>query len=134
MINEKELRTGNLYITLRNQIITVSGIDTVNKFVIIASTSNTEITSKNESSIIFEDLNSIEITEKNIAQLGFSTSDATMSINLVSDNKFRFVWNEKLSQVFLVDEKDGAIGLQIKYIHQLQNIFYDLSGKELTLV
>ena len=132
MINEKELRTGNLYATIRNQEIIVMGVDTLNKFVAISSSNNTDITAKNESSVIFEDLNPIEITPKSIGQLGF-TADETMSINIFSDNNVRFIWNEKLSQVVLVDGKNGVIGQEIKYLHQLQNIYYFLTGKELPL-
>ncbi len=132
MINEKELRTGNLYATIRNQEIIVTGVDTLNKFVTIGSSNNTDITTKNESSVIFEDLNPVEITPKTIGQLGL-TADETMSISIFSDNNVRLMWNGKLNQVVLVDGKDGIIGQEIKYLHQLQNIYYFLTGKELTL-
>ncbi len=132
MINEKELRTGNLYATIRNQEIIVIGVDTLNKFVTIISSNNTDITTKNESSVIFEDLNPIVITPKSIGQLGL-TANETMSINIISDNDVRFTWSEKLGQVVLMDGKDGVIGQEIKYLHQLQNIYYFLTGKELPL-
>lgn len=129
MINEKELRTGNLYTNNKNQEIIVAGIDTLNKFVTINSSGNTDITSKNESSIIFEDLNPIEITPKSITQLGL-VADESLNISIVSDNNTRFIWDGKLNQVVLVDGKDGIIGQEIKYIHQLQNIYFLLTGKE----
>ncbi len=132
MINEKELRIGNLYTTIKNQEIIIAGIDTLNKFITINSSGNTDITSRNESSIIFEDLNPIEITPKSITQLGL-VADESMNISIVSDNNTRFIWNEKLNQVVLVDGKNGTIGQEIKYIHQLQNIYYLLTGKELLL-
>jgi hypothetical protein len=132
MINEKELRTGNLYSTIRNQEVLIVGIDTINKFVTIASSNNTEINTKNESSIIFEDLNPIEITPKSIVQLGLST-DESSSLSIVSDNDVKFSWNEELNQVVLLDGTNGIIGQDIKYFHQLQNIYYFLTGKELAI-
>src|ERR1700712_376753 len=108
MINEKELRIGNLYTTIRHQEIIIIGIDTLNKFVTINSSNNTEITAKNESSVIFEDLNPIEITTKTIADLGFSP-DQSMSLGIVSDNDAKFMWNEKLNQVVLTDGNNGLI-------------------------
>ncbi len=93
---------------------------------------NTDITTKNESSIIFEDLNPVEVTPKLITQLGLFAGE-TKSIYIISDNDVRFIWNDKLNQVVLIDEKDGIIGQEIKYIHQLQNIYYFLTGKELLL-
>lgn len=132
MINEKELRTGNLYTTIKNQEIIVAGIDTLNKFITIYSSGNTDINSKNESSIIFEDINPIEITPKSITQLGL-IADESLNIIIVSENNMRFIWDEKLNQVVLVDDKNRTIGQEIKYIHQLQNIYYLLTGKELPL-
>lgn len=133
MINEKELRTGNLYATIRSHEIVVVGIDTINKFVsIVLSNSDLDTSTKNESSIIFEDLRPIEITEAKIHKLGFSR-DQLMSISIISDNDAKFSWNEKLKQVVLLDGKNGIIGQEIKYVHQFQNIYYSLTGKELPL-
>ena len=131
MITEKELRVGNIYATIRNQEIVVVGIDTINKFVsIVPSNNDVDINSKNESTIIFEDLRPIEIVAK-ISQLGLK--DQSTSINIVSENNVRLTWNEKLNQVVLLDGNDGVIGHEIKYFHQFQNIYYFLTGKELPL-
>ncbi|MEO5998044.1 MAG: hypothetical protein ABIN89_14965 [Chitinophagaceae bacterium] len=133
MINEKELRTGNLYTTTRNQQIVVVGIDTIHKFVTIgASNNDPDIVTKSDNSIIFEDLHPIEITVTKIFQLGL-TKNEPMSIPIISDNTAKFSWDEKLSQVVLLDGYDGIIGQEIKYIHQFQNIYYFLTGKELPL-
>ncbi len=132
MITEKELRIGNLYLTIRNQEIVVVGIDTVNKFVSIVSSNNDlDVTTKNESSIIFEDLHPIEIVLAKISQLGLK--DQSTSINIISENNVRFSWDDKLNQVVLLDGNNGIIGQEIKYLHQFQNIYYFLTGKELPL-
>jgi hypothetical protein len=134
MLNEKELRPGNLYATLRNKEIVVVGIDTVNKFVTtIPSSNDTDIVNKNENSIIFEDLFPIEITLPKITELGF-LEDQSLSININSDNDVRFIWDDNLKQVILVDGNSGIIGQEIKYVHQFQNIYYFLTGKELPLL
>ena len=134
MINEKELRPGNLYATIRNQQVAVVGVDTINKFVIIGpSTNDLDVVKKADNSIIFEDLYPIEITLSKISQLGF-TEEQTMSLPVIADNTAKFIWDEKLHQVVLKDCNDGIIGQDIKYIHQLQNIYYFLTGKELPII
>lgn len=133
MINEKELRTGNLYATIRNHEIAVKGFDTVNKFVVIEPMdADLEITKRNENLIIFEDLNPIELTETRISQLGFLGKE-TAPLVAISDNGARFIWDEKLSMVILTDGNNGTIGQTIKYLHQFQNIYFALTGKELPL-
>lgn len=133
MINEKELRTGNLYATIRNHEIIVKGVDTVNKYVVIDPLDvDMEITKKNENSIIFEDLNPIELTEARVLQLGLLGKEA-IPLNVISDKGAKFVWDERLNHVVLTDGNNGVIGQKIKYLHQFQNIYFFLTGKELPL-
>lgn len=133
MINEKELRTGNLYSTIRNQEIIVRGIDTLNKFVVVDPIdSNPEASGKLTNSIIFEDLNPIEINSLKSERLGF-TSDKLMTLAIESDNGAKFMWDEKASTVIFKDGQDGTVGQTIRYIHQFQNLYFFLTGKELVL-
>ncbi len=133
MITEKELRTGNLYTTIRNQEVVVIGIDTLNKVVsVIPSPNDQDKTTRNETSIIFEDLNPVEITHTRITQLGF-LKDGSMNLEVLSENNARFIWDDKIKQVVLVDCNDGSMGQQLIYIHQLQNIYYFLTGMELPI-
>lgn len=133
MITEKELRTGNLYTTIRNQEVVVIGIDTLNKVVsVIPSPNDQDKTTRNETSIILEDLNPIEITHTRITQLGF-LKDGSMNLEVLSENNARFIWDDKIKQVVLVDCNDGSMGQQLIYIHQLQNIYYFLTGMELPI-
>ena len=123
MINEKELRTGNLYATIRNQEIVVKGIDTVNKFVIIDPVDvELEITSRNEGSIIFEDLHPIELTEPKLLEFGFVKQDS-IALEVISDKGAKFLWDETNNQIVLQDCENGIIGQAIKYLHQFQNIY-----------
>lgn len=133
MITEKELRTGNLYSTIRNQEVIVIGIDTLNKVVsVMPSPNDQDKTTQNETSIIFEDLNPIEITHTRVTQLGF-LKDGSMRLDVISENNVRFIWDDKLKQVVLVDCNDGSLGQQLIYIHQFQNIYYFLTGMELPI-
>ncbi|MEJ7769852.1 MAG: hypothetical protein WKF89_18680 [Chitinophagaceae bacterium] len=132
MINEKELRPGNLYATIRNHEIVVKGIDTVNKFVLIEPANvDFDISSRSENSIIFEDLNPIELTENRISELGLL--EESMPLGILSDNGAKFIWDEKINHVVLTDGAKGTIGLAIKHLHQFQNIYFILTGKELPL-
>ncbi len=134
MINEKEIRTGNLYSTIRNLEVIVKGYDTINKFVIVGPIdANMDITARNVNSIIFEDLNPIELTEARLLQLGFSKDEKT-SFSIVSDKGAKFEWDEKNSQIVLMDCSQGIIGQSIKYVHQFQNIYYYLTGKDLAII
>lgn len=134
MINEKEIRMGNLYATARNVEVIVKGFDTINKYVIVgAIDANMDITAKNANSIIFEDLNPIELTEARLLQLGF-TKDEKTSFTIIADKGAKFEWDEKNSQIVLMDCAEGIIGQSIKYVHQFQNIYYYLTGKDLALI
>jgi Fe2+ transport system protein FeoA len=134
MINEKELRTGNLYSTIRSHIILVKGFDTVNKYVLIdPKDMDLEITTKRQDTIIFEDLNPIELTEQRVLQMGF-TKEESISVKVVSDKGAQFEWDEKNSEIVLRDCESGIIGQSMKYVHQFQNLFYYLTGKEAPLL
>ena len=133
MINEKELRVGNCYATARSLELKVKGVDTVNKFVVVEGTNvDLEITSKSQNTIIFEDLNPIELTEPKLASLGF-LSDKSLSLSITSDNDTRFVWDDQHGEILIKDAEKGSIGQSIKHLHQLQNIYYFLTGKELAI-
>ncbi len=134
MINEKELRTGNWYTTARNIEVAVKGYDTVNKVVTVDPLDiEMDITSSTTSSVIFEDLFAIELTEEKLLQLGFIKQDS-IAIHVVSDKGAIFEWDENSSQIVLQDCNKGSIGQPIKHLHQLQNMYYFLTGKELPIV
>lgn len=134
MINEKELRTGNVYSTTRNHEVVVKGFDTINKYIVVDPVdANLEITSKNVNSIIFEDLNPIELTEQRVLQLGF-TKNASTTFNIISDKGAKFEWDDSNNQIVLIDCQKGIIGQSIKYMHQFQNMYYYLTGKDLPIL
>lgn len=59
------------------------------------------------------------------------TKYATLSIEPRSYNAQLISYD--MSVVNLNDCDDGIIGIDIKYVHQLQNLYYALTGNELTL-
>lgn len=133
MINEKEIRPGNLFSTTRNQEIIVKGIDTINKFVTVDHVeAPTSELAKANASIIFEDLNPIEIASQKADRLGFS-SERLMCISVISDNEAKFQWDEQNNQVIFKDGQGGLVGQTIRYVHQFQNLYYFLTGKDLIL-
>lgn len=59
-----------------------------------------------------------------------------MYVNLEAIQPYRdygsgFEWD--YNQLYLCDCDSGKIGEQIKYVHQLQNIYFALTNKELTI-
>jgi hypothetical protein len=133
MINEKELRIGNQYSTIRNYEIVVKGFDTLNKFIIIDPIYlDPEISTGSEDSVIFEDLNPIELSEQKLLQMGFM-KEKVIFINVSSDKGAKLRWDESKSHLVLEDCEEGVIGQPLRYVHQLQNIYYLLTGKELPL-
>ena len=133
MINDTEIRTGNLYTTIRNQEIIVRGIDTINKFVTV---DHIELPGseppKGSNTIIFEDLNPIEIRSLKSDRLGF-TPDKLMCLPVTSDKDAKFQWNEETNQIVFKDGQGGAVGQTIQYVHQFQNLYYFLTGRDLVI-
>ncbi len=81
-------------------------------------------------------LNPIPLTEKWLFKFGFKTSDGPESVfySIEFDEvaKYKFeIGRTKGSDVFYF--KTTCFIVQIKYVHQLQNLYYTLTGKELTL-
>src|SRR5688572_19450696 len=79
MINEKELRVGNVYLSKRNKDVLVRGIDTINKIVVIQEP---DLEAGKEQPYIFEDLTPIPLTKDAIEKLGFKAESSSDSIYL----------------------------------------------------
>lgn len=131
MVNEKEVRVGNIYLSKRNKDVLVKGVDTVNKLVVIEEP---DLEAGKEQPYIFEDLNPVPVTLEILPKLGFKKGE-----NGESDIFHRKVDCEKdcacivfdEEGCFLKDANHNKIGKQIEYVHQLQNLYYFLTGTEL---
>lgn len=80
----------------------------------------------------YEEINAIELTEEWLFKLGFEDKYLTIDKKISSD-----------FTMTLISDKDGGFhftphatlmwGVDLKYVHQLQNLYFSLCGLELTL-
>jgi hypothetical protein len=130
MINEKELRVGNAYLSKRNKDVLVRGIDTINKLVVIEEP---DLNAGKEQPYIFEDLAPIPLTKDTIASFGFITGESGEGVFLKKidcEKDCAFIEFQE-DGCFLKDKEHNKIGKQISYVHQLQNTYFLLTGTEL---
>ena len=76
MINEKEVRVGNIYLSKRNKDVLVRGVDTINKLVVIEEP---DLEAGKEQPYIFEDLNPVPVTKELLPKLGFKKEEDSES-------------------------------------------------------
>jgi len=122
-VNNKELRLHNL---VRNK--------NTNTVEFITAIQNTEVLETNEIGYTIEEFEPIEINEDWIIKAGFKKVEYKdkywyklqipneFDLHLTSDNYINNEW-----RVNVVDWN-----INCKYLHQLQNLYYTLSGQELT--
>lgn len=115
MINPKELRIGN--------------------YVIDKGDGNLYQIPSGSSINLSSEMEAIELTEEWIVKLGIEKDDVGYKIendNFIFKLLFYDCWN------IMYNEKEGYGGSEcliraFPYVHELQNIFYTLSGQELTI-
>ena len=130
MINEKELRVGNVYLSKRNKDVLVRGIDTINKLVIIE---DPDIDAGKEQPYIFEDLAPIPLTKDALINVGFfvePSSDSVYVKKIDCEKDCAFI-EYREDGCFLKDKDHNKIGRELAFLHQLQNAYYMLTGNEL---
>jgi hypothetical protein len=105
----KELRVGNLLYNGFNELI-----------------EDKNISHYNTSGFLLETLKPIELTEKWLDKLGF-----------VNDTVLEFYRNDKTDSTIIIDYDFicllGYSHVKIKYVHQLQNLYFALTGQELEI-
>lgn len=121
MINIKELRLGNAVYNGFNQVVTIDGI----------------ISYKNTSGYNTETLRPIKLLEKRLYELGlqkYEGSDITTYFKHFGNND-----GEHFEYCFMIfEDAEGNYYTQImgkkiilESVHQLQNLFFDVTGEEL---
>lgn len=129
MINPKELRIGNYLIHTKTD--NIWSVDSVGSDGIVYI--------NYKGSRIYIELNYLDpipITPELLDRLG---SEAQFEIGHEEDGPYRWTLNSGMYQDFCFRFDDGVIcelhdmELPIKYIHQLQNLVFALTGKELKL-
>lgn len=114
-----ELRIGNIvkYTSLFNKNSiknkTISGVDI------------------SDCQIYSEDYQAVPLTEEWLVKFGFSwkyMDDPTGKHWLLGGARFLFEYDESPNRFY-----NGPLGIEIKYVHQLQNLYFALTGKELEI-
>ena len=77
---------------------------------------------------LFDDINPIPITEEWLLRVGFKNDDDGYNLGL--DNVLVIEFIEDYAQLATI-EGGFSTGIDIHYIHQLQNLYYALTGEEL---
>lgn len=125
VIFEKEIDRGNGIIedVEFNEIVEVTGIDNLG---LIWDEEDREWNEK--------DVSPIPITEEWLIKLGFEKPVISWICNFsFCSNKFLLTeWdNDKGSWIISLNKNNGVLIDKAKYIHQLQNLYFALTGKEL---
>lgn len=119
MIEPKELRIGN-YVYMGNNTVFPDKIQDI---------SSTIISSELFSAFSPETLYPIPLTQDWIEKLGADN----LGYYFIEKGS---TWNSPVGEdgfFFGMDEEGGIEICRVKFVHQLQNLVYDITGKELTL-
>lgn len=132
-MNAKELRIGNLikWQDESHEIVSVTAIDIENNECYVA-------TSNNEQAQI-EEFEPIQLTDELIYKLGFQDMGNCFNYNIDPALSFRVLSSKGDYYPSIIEEPEFA-GLEpnivtlksIQYLHQLQNLFFALTGGEIT--
>lgn len=122
MINDKELRIGNTILCKGNEIeidsIDLSGVNSYHDEGIGGTNYEDDDNGR------FEDCEPIPLTEGWLIKLGF---DKFPHSTLWDTDKF---WAGRFENGVL---KISYLEIGVKYVHQLQNLYFALTGEELTI-
>ena len=75
-----------------------------------------------------EDAKGIQLTEKYIVKAGFG--EVGIYQNVYHKDNFRVTIGKGLC-LFQIYEEDSVMGIEIKSVHQFQNLYFAITGKEL---
>ena len=78
----------------------------------------------------------IPLTEEWLIKLGFQTGGAKQWLFITLDKKDEcYLYFNPLGKGIAIDQegKECSFEIELNYVHQLQNLFYSLTGRELTV-
>lgn len=88
----------------------------------------------------FNEVNGIELTPEWLVKLGFDKSDYRGEYDefcLYEKESFNIAFNENNSGCISISagdySEDGSLLKHIKYVHQIQNLYFALTNKELKI-
>jgi hypothetical protein len=137
MINPQELRIGN---TVKYKTPFMQDYDLVLVESIISDglVDGINYSFSNENYILSFELQPVPVTEEWLLKFGFEKENISWFKNMIIYKRDSFILHY-LDHEFnpvIEDNSEGyflAIGNDIKYVHQLQNLYFDLTGEELTI-
>ena len=143
MIQLQEIRIGNLvFDKKRNRIVTVWGIESNHDKIVVNFANGSGVYS-----IDLKHIEPIPITEEWLLKFGFEKYDWFDGCFIKCNNKHLMIQFYEPKQEILIyftkisKDKDGhkmngrdyLFKVKKYYVHQLQNLFFSLTGEELTL-
>jgi len=126
-MDTSQLRLGNLIIPAGESNAPICRVIEIAEKYVIAKTSHVDNIYIGKDSIL-----PIQLTDELLVELGFEyskitdkffTKDIRFGIS-TADNKFRFIQGNFVCQLVLKE---------LKYIHELQNLYFTLTGNELEI-
>lgn len=122
MIDAKELRIGN-YIQLRDKHVMVGGIPNMYKLLIPGEQYAVEV----------EEFDPIPLTEELLLKCGITEAYSDSKGYIYSINEVKFLRCFFDIPSFFIETKgdDDLFNRPIESLHQLQNLYFDLTGKDL---
>lgn len=116
-----ELRIGNLI------------YDTVGIVIEIDALSYEILSAKNSGTCRYETTRGIALTEEWILKLGFYQNSGVAEREYLIKGGYYMAVNHYENGFLFIDTNAWKYGRMIKYVHQLQNLYYALTGEELTI-
>jgi hypothetical protein len=117
-----DLRIGNLIYLKGDKVIEVTSVDTMMVFY-----------GERQEANIPQDAQPIPLTEEWLLKFGFQIKELAnyVSIDFTTYEKGKLIIND----ANWIDYDDSRIdlGYNLKYVHQLQNLYHSLTGEELTI-
>ena len=129
-MNSKELRIGNLVYDRSGKLLRIDWWENINKVCMDMNICGTQVHPLTEYP---EFCKPIPLTKEWLLKFGWGRSDEHELCDNSNDIIFVYDWHFKRFEIQIDTEFNGfEYEVDIKYIHQLQNLYFALTGKELS--
>jgi hypothetical protein len=130
MIRAEELRCGN-YVFTDSSKSGIREIVEIRHSVVSVKYIRSDTGQLHQSMVEYERLLPIPLTEERLLKFGF-TPDTITGLYIKYSLNGIDIWHDVKSGTYLLDNVKNK-KIYIQYVHQLQNIYFCLCGKELTI-
>ena len=127
MLKANELRIGNYYMFADYEGIVYRSIQEIkhNQFGLIGDCDGTN----------FEICKPIPLTQEWLSKFGFTIKDTQYAyLNLPNKGAYIYINHNGTGIALENDEFELSYPIELKYVHQLQNLYFALTGEELVVV